>query len=767
MNLSEAISTKMRWLPYVIFAIATCIFFGAQLFGHAYFWSDFAEYVFPTRVFAASHISHFQLPFWNPYSFSGTPFLADLQTAVFYPPYLLLDFFSGGHPYPIGALQFVIILHFFLAQVSMYLLCRYLKISPLGAMIAAIGYGFSSPLTLHAFHPMQVFHLAWFPLIFKHFHEAITKRKLLSALLGGLLLGITMLSGSPQMSLYIVFFLGCAIVWFTIDALLKKTSTPAQSAISVGLGALGILIAIGLFCIQLFPSKEFASLSERNEISYETASSGSFSFKQLITAAVPKAFGDEYSPDDQEHQDTFFLNSTARNTSEYYLYWDTAFFFGITTLLLGILGAMNIWKASIGKFFLTMAVFGFLFALGSNGLLFRVFFYLPFFSSLRVPARMMCYVSFVFCLFAGFGFDELSRKLGDNTTRLQLIRAFLVPLIICIGILAGLLVDIPQEFKSSVQSHTTLMLVLLGMGITISFLLHRKIISSSIAGLLFIVVIFSDLFLANGTFNANKTNPIDDYNNNFSSPLRETLTAIPPSNIFRVLTRVGQINGVKRNQGMVDHIMMFEGYNQLLLSRRYPKIPSSARMKDVLNIKYEFKVDTAKKTADFYLRPNFFPNAWMVYAIIESNGGAIEQVMQDSNILYKDIAVTEEPLEYPLSNKPASIVNHAVTCTFYDDNAITYSTSSTHTALLCTSEIFYPAWKAYIDGNEAPIHRINYCFRGVEVPAGNHTVEMKYQSATFAMGSRISIGTLLITIGAIGLIKKKEKKEVPKKKENE
>ncbi len=63
-------------------------------------------------------------------------------------------------------------------------------------------------------------------------------------------------------------------------------------------------------------------------------------------------------------------------------------------------------------------------------------------------------------------------------------------------------------------------------------------------------------------------------------------------------------------------------------------------------------------------------------------------------------------------------------------------------AFLFTSEILYPGWKAYIDGIERPIQRVNYFFRGIPISKGIHTVEMVYQPVMFYTGFWISFITL-------------------------
>ena len=67
--------------------------------------------------------------------------------------------------------------------------------------------------------------------------------------------------------------------------------------------------------------------------------------------------------------------------------------------------------------------------------------------------------------------------------------------------------------------------------------------------------------------------------------------------------------------------------------------------------------------------------------------------------------------------------------------------------LLLISEIYYPAgWKALIDGKETEIHKTNFAFRSVIVPAGKHTVELRFESEKFESGKTYSIMANAITI---------------------
>ena len=68
-------------------------------------------------------------------------------------------------------------------------------------------------------------------------------------------------------------------------------------------------------------------------------------------------------------------------------------------------------------------------------------------------------------------------------------------------------------------------------------------------------------------------------------------------------------------------------------------------------------------------------------------------------------------------------------------------------AELVLSDVHYPGWKATVDGRDVPIDRVDYLLRGVAVPAGEHTVELRYRPAAWRAGWIVSL-VALVALGA-------------------
>ena len=78
-----------------------------------------------------------------------------------------------------------------------------------------------------------------------------------------------------------------------------------------------------------------------------------------------------------------------------------------------------------------------------------------------------------------------------------------------------------------------------------------------------------------------------------------------------------------------------------------------------------------------------------------------------------------------------------------------YKSSAGALQLLVISDTWYPGWRATIDGDEAPIHRANYMFRGVFVPAGEHTVRLDFHPINFGKYCAVAILGLLAVIALL------------------
>lgn len=729
---------KDNYLIIIFSLLTTIIFFNQQIFGNSFFWEDFLEYVYPVQTFAARESGLFDVPFWNPFSFNGMPFFADLQVGFFYPLHRILNLFISSDGYlPVGILQLIIIIHFVISQLNTYFLARSFGISKNASLVSAISYSFSMILVVHVIHPMMLYHLAWFPLIFNLFRQSLITNNTKYGILAGLVFGFTMLSGHPQSTLYVAFFLLLYMIYFIIFESKKD-----KIFVNLLLSALPILIAFGIFAVQYLPSTELAELSQRDESNYELVSEGSLQLKQTVTMILPEVFG-KITGNPQENPNSFYLQFADGYKTHYY--WETSFYFGITALVFGLFQLIVNYKDKTTIFLLAMSLFALFYSFGSNFFLHKLFYNLPLFDTFRNPGRILFYLTLSMSLLAGFGIDALNKK----TFKLILIPTTLVLLFTLIGI-SGFYtsnLQINPELISSINSSFTINLFYVIVILGVAFLITKQKKLTHYLVIILALVSFVDLYIAGSKFNQSPVNPQEKYALN--SELKSIFKINPPNEIFRVNMRMYSPSymAMNRSQGLVDNIMLVEGYNPLLLKRPVPRLATKEQIHDILNVKYEIGIDKNTNQPRFYERFDRFPHFWAVNQY---------SIFNESNILDK-ISTTDEDLRktvYLESNPKIKLEeNENLEFDFktktYSNDLIEIETESNQNSIMLMSEIYYPAWKAYIDGNETPILVANYALRAIELPKGKHKIKIVYESSSFATGKWITIITLLLSI--IGL----------------
>src|SRR5207249_4303577 len=158
-------------------------------------WQQF----FFWKHFGYAALARGELPLWNPYIFSGTPYIAGLQSAIFYPLHILYLFFPTAF-----AINLSIALHCWLASVFTYFYARYLGMGRTGSTLAAITFVYSAPYLLHIYpgHLSNLATMIWLPLLLLAVEALLRTRETTYALLGGIVLSMQALAGHPQYLFY-------------------------------------------------------------------------------------------------------------------------------------------------------------------------------------------------------------------------------------------------------------------------------------------------------------------------------------------------------------------------------------------------------------------------------------------------------------------------------------------------------------------------------------------------------------------------------------
>ena len=93
----------------------------------------------------------------------------------------------------------------------------------------------------------------------------------------------------------------------------------------------------------------------------------------------------------------------------------------------------------------------------------------------------------------------------------------------------------------------------------------------------------------------------------------------------------------------------------------------------------------------------------------------------------------------------------AVTVTSYGPGLINGTYEGATPALLVLTESHYPGWRAFVDGKETPILLTNLMYQGVVAPAGEHSIEFRFEPASVRIGQIISAGSVIVALLLLAL----------------
>ncbi|MBR6283448.1 MAG: hypothetical protein IKR25_04035 [Muribaculaceae bacterium] len=202
------------------------------------------------------------------------------------------------------------------------------------------------------------------------------------------------------------------------------------------------------------------------------------------------------------------------------------------------------------------------------------------------------------------------------------------------------------------------------------------------------------------------------------------------------------------------HAAKLSRYNDLI-ERQITR--NNLQVLNMLNTKYIITSD-----AQVQQNPDALGNAWWVDSIAYVTGADQEMAALDS-LDAAHVAVADAQFQQVLGQARVKQPGDTIVLTSYAPNKLAFKAHSAQGGVAVFSEIYFPwGWQATIDGKPAELGRVNYVLRAMQLPAGDHVVEMTFdpvevhrteRAATTAI---IVIFLALVASAAIPLLRRRQ-----------
>ncbi|OGH04063.1 MAG: hypothetical protein A2W22_00355 [Candidatus Levybacteria bacterium RBG_16_35_11] len=700
---------------------------------------DIITQIYPWKHLAISAWSQFQIPLWNPFSFSGTPLLANYQSGVFSPFNILFFIF----PF-IDAWSILVLLQPLLAGVFMYLLLRSLLVSKTGSLISAISFMFCGFIVSWMGYATLGFAILFLPLSLFAIEKFFTTSKKIYPLILSLSIPLSFFSGHFQISIYFSFFMISFLIYRTISG--RKIKLGIQAFLFVIFGFL-------LTMPQLLPSIETYLQSGR---------SGIFQRIEIIPWQYITTL---FAPD-------FFGNPVTRNDwFGHYAEWNG--YIGLIPLILAIYSILNI-KKNKTLFLLIVGLFAFFIAYNTPLTNLILYLKVPVLST-SAASRIIVLFSFSFAVLAGIGYDQLLTDFSKKKIKkITLWLSFIFLIFLTLWVIVLLKFFLPTEGAIIARQNLILpsgMLFLAIFLILISALFRKKAI-------LLILVFLTAFDLLRFAI---KWQSFDSKNLVFGkTPVIEKLEKIQKNG--RILGNFGaEVTNYYELPSIEGYDAVYaKRYGQLIASLKSGKLSDSPRSvvsfpndslfaskaANLLSIDYivhkisdgnnswvfpfwkypdQFKLVFKDQKYEIYQNARAYPFAFLVNGyVVEKDPQNILNIMLSNDFDLRNEIVLEEGVNnFALKNDSQMGEVEILTRSF---NKINIQTESKVNKLLFISNSFSNGWNAKIDGKKAKVYRADFTFQAIPIEKGFHKVELEY----YPMG--LKIGYLLAIIGGLGII---------------
>ena len=701
--------------------------------------------------FLAQSIHRGESPFWAPFVFAGHPQIADPQSQIFSPPYLLLALFTPNPTFQM--VDGVTLAMLLFGGFGVLGFARDRHWHPAAALVAALAFTWGGSSAWRVQHIGQILSIVYFPWALWMLERGLRLNSARYGALSGLFAALILLDPDQVAFLGLLTLAGYVIAFWVGGPERGERARRSWRPLIAG-GVVGLAIT----AIPTLMVLSFAEHSNRAHFSIADAEMGSLHPSSLLTLVIANLFGtigkaEHYWGAPSIHWPFIVNSNIARNMANFYM--------GLLPL-----AGMIIWlttrQAYARRFMVlgVMFILMILYALGRYTPLFGIFYHtLPGVDLFRRPADSLFLVTALGAFLAGFGLDYALKQQMLLSTRAKIAVLGCVVSAFLIGI--GMAIWLGQLTNAMADIAIAAGFV----GATAGALaVSRRI---SIRHPLRVTALFASLLTFDYAWNLRPNDstglPSAEYDvmrlDTANDTIAELKNRVIASGDRRDRVEIAGLGFHWPNLGLIHRLESTLGYNPLRLKhfanatgaedhvsgwdqhRFGPLYPSyRSLLGNMMGLRF-IAIGEPIEKLDPRQRNNAFPLvARTKDGYIYENTDAMPRVMvvPEAQIVDQDQLVKSgqwpstdlkrvvfiERTSMPL---PRTKIGGTATILTYANTLITVRTDAPKGGVLLLNDIWHPWWFAEIDGKPTPMLRANGIFRAVILPAGVKEVTFRFE----------------------------------------
>ncbi len=767
---------KLKNYEFFIIVVIVIVLFFRAILGNLLVMTDTITDSLYLIEFIRSEILKGNFPFWNPYIFYGMPTIPTLQIGL-YPFFLLLILIPTKF-----FLNYWIIIHSIIAGIGMFALVNRIINDRKIALFSAVSYLLSSIYFgyIYSGHLSKVVIFSILPLFFLYLREIFINPSFKNALFLTLFTTLIALSAHVQMIYYLIIFTFA----YAIYQLFFLFKTEPKKTISVILfGIFALLLSTIIFLGQFLPIYDYTiNYSQRGQIEdYNFAITWSLGWQDFVSTFIGGFSG-------------FSIESP------YSHYWGpnpfkiNAEYIGVVVFLLFILSFLNKTENRLRNFLIFSFILFSIISLGGSTPLYKfIWQILPAYQKFRAPS-MAFYIS----VFSAILISAITIKNIKEEPKRYLKFIFILPIVLFLFWLFSSDSFINSIFANPMEKAQIVIAeidkIRFSIFIAFIFSLFGSIVIYAYISkwlnynnfVVFLTILSGvDLYLVSKNFiqfldEASVARIFEDdsiirflkehrgyYNvfpfyyrtdeNYLSSKKINTISGhhgVQPARLFQLVGAEGRL---MLNPATTIEILKNPSLSNVL-SIRYvitQKLPQETN-EPIIKLFFDY-VENYKKVYDdgfyeIYENPNYYPLFYLsnTYKI---SSKPIDDVRNfDGKVIFE--AEPNEKINDTIR------VNGNISFLNYSENVVKLKVDLNRPAYLVFSNNYHHQWKAYVNGNEKKVYRVNYSQMAIALNDGSYIVEFKYVPSLEILSLTLYfLGFIILALSFLLLYMRGKKKE--------